>query len=125
MEIVNERPLKPFKTAKEAVEKIEKTNFDVLVIGHKLGVLNFELLYCGLEKPEDGAGLEALEMTKNALNNKVVISDGYTPASYPQVMSLYKKLGVRHFINRKGVDFASRFNNLILCLNNKCNCDSL
>lgn len=124
MEIVNERPPKPFITTMEAVEKIRNTDFDVLVIGHKLGVLNFELLYCGLEKPEDGAGLETLELAKYLLKNKIVISDGSTPINYPQVMNSYRKLGVKHFINR-GVNFTDRFNNLMLCLGNKCDCDKL
>ena len=124
-EVVNEKPPKPFKSVKEAVEKITKTDFDVLVIGHKLGDINFELLYSGLAKSEDGEGITVLEVAKNILKNKVVISDGCTPTSYPQVMTLYRNLGVKHFINRGGVIFADRFNNLMSCLENKCDCDSL
>mgnify|MGYP001575287473 FL=1 len=97
----------------------------MLVIGHKLGDINFELLYSGLAKSEDGEGITVLEVAKNILKNKVVISDGCTPTSYPQVMTLYRNLGVKHFINRGGVIFADRFNNLMSCLENKCDCDSL
>ena len=125
IKVVNEEPAKPFKTIKEAVEIIMKTDFDVLVIGHKLGDINFELLYSGLAKSEDGEGITVLELAKDILKDKVVISDGCTPTSYPQVMMLYRNIGVRHFINRQAVYFADRFNNLMLCLDNKCNCDSL
>ena len=124
-EVVNEKPPKPFKSVKEAVEKITKTDFDVLLIGHKLSDINFELLYSGLAKSEDGEGITVLELAKDILKDKVVISDGCTPTSYPQVMMLYRNLGVRHFINRQAVCFADRFNNLMLCLDNKCDCDSL
>ena len=125
IKVVNEEPAKPFKTAREAVEIIMKTDFDVLVIGHKLGDINFELLFFGLAKSEDGEGITVLEMAKDILKNKIVISDGCTPTSYPQVMTLYRNLGVRHFINRQAVGFGNRFNNLMLCLDNKCDCDSL
>ena len=124
IEIINENPPKSFKTVKEAVEKIKSTEFDVLVIGHKLKEIDFKRVFLGLEKPEDGEGLEVLKVANFVLKNKIVISDGITPLNFPQVMSSYRKIGVRHFINR-GVTFTGRFNNLNLCLENKCNCDSL
>ena len=124
LQIINEKPPKSFKTTSEAVGKIQSSDFDVLVIGHKLKEIDFKHIILGLEKPEDGEGLEVLEAANNLLKNKIVISDGSTPVYYPQVMSSYRKIGVRHFINR-GVTFTGRFNNLNLCLENKCNCDSL
>jgi len=119
MKIVNERPPKPFREEREALEKIRNTDFDILVIGHKLKEIDFGLIFSGLKKSEDGEGA-----ANTILKNKIVISDGSTPINFPQVMNSYRKLGVRHFINRS-VSFTDRFNNLNLCLENKCDCDKL
>jgi len=124
LEIVNENPPRLFKTVSEAVGKIQSSDFDVLVIGHKLKEIDFKLIVLGIEKPEDGEGLEVLKEANSLLKNKIVISDGSTPICFPQVMNSYRKLGVRHFINRS-VSFTERFNNLNLCLENRCDCDRL
>lgn len=124
LRVVNEKSFSS-KTVVESVEKIKSTDFDVLVIGHKIKNIDYGLLYYGHEKAEDGEGLKILELAKNFLKDKIVISDSCTPVSCRKIMDLYRKAGVNHFINRNPVNFTERFNNLILCLNNKCNCTKL
>src|SRR3989344_7791282 len=117
LEVVNRKPFIPFKGVIESVEEIKNTNFDVLMMGHKLKKIDYELLYSGYGKSEDGEGLEILKSSKNFLKGKTIISDGCTPVGYRKIMNLYRGAGVNHFINRNTVNFADRFNNLILCLN--------
>lgn len=127
IKIVNENPALPIVTVDEAVKKIKKTEFDVLVIGHKLRGFNPELINAGMEKSESGEGLNVLNNLeiKNLLTEKVIISDGQTPYNNNEVRNLYINAGVRHFINRREMSLTERFKNLMLCLNEQCDCKNL
>jgi len=127
LEIVNENPPIAYYNTDDAVNKILSSDFDVLVIGHQIAPFYFEVR-SGVwkEKREETAlNVLAIENIHSFLEGKIVISDGYTPWNSDEIMSSYKKLGVRHFINRIPFDFPDRFNNLILCLSDKCDCNNL
>lgn len=114
LKFVNENPPNPIITIDEAVKKIKENDFDVLIIGHKLS-----RCYVGLDvlrNPE----------VKNILKDKLVISDGYTPGTNSDLRFLYRKDGrCNHFINRETINMIARFSNLMFCLENKCDCESL
>ncbi|MCK6463043.1 MAG: hypothetical protein L6Q29_04505 [Candidatus Pacebacteria bacterium] len=125
--IVNGDSPEAISTVAEAVKKIKNTDFDILVIGHKLSHFAPEKFYAGTAMATDEETLDVLENPeiKNILKNKVVISDGLNPGTIEEIRNLYRELGVNHFINRTYSDFKNRFENMLKCLDGKCDCASL
>ena len=121
-EIVNEKPAIACSNPYDAAQKILSSDFDVLVIGHRLNSLVNEPNSLSWKNHQKGTAIETLECISSFLNGKTVISDGYTTWNDNNIMSLYKKLGVKHFINRTPVNFKERFSNLLKCLSGTCDC---